>query len=128
MSTCEHCGRPTWQKHGGMGGSLPPDSETHCLSPGGHLCRVARAGYLAGVAERDALRARVAVPPRWKPVDGTERPLKSLPAVVWANGEVRYAYKYKYDGEWHWHSEGWPLEGVTHILETDGPEPHAGEP
>lgn len=44
METCNHCGRPAWVSTGGMGGSVMPDSETHCLRHRGRDCRIAHEG------------------------------------------------------------------------------------
>lgn len=49
MTTCSKCGRPAWKPTGGMGGGLMPDDETNCLHGDGRSCRIARAGYVAGL-------------------------------------------------------------------------------
>jgi hypothetical protein len=48
---CDLCGRPAWKSHGGMGGGIMPDHETHCLRRGGRDCRIAQAGREAGVEQ-----------------------------------------------------------------------------
>ncbi len=58
-ATCPRCGRPSWQRHGGMGGGIMPDAETHCLQPSGMWCRVAAAGYAAGRASHSLPSAEV---------------------------------------------------------------------
>lgn len=60
METCERCGRPRPYRGGGMGGQLPGDPETECVSPGGMWCRVAAEGYKRGVRDAIAKAKRLA--------------------------------------------------------------------
>ncbi len=46
---CDRCGLPAWKPHGGMGGSIMPDPETHCLKRDGMDCRSRRIAYLNGI-------------------------------------------------------------------------------
>ena len=49
VNNCDRCGFPAWKAHGGMGGSIMPDSETHCLKRDGMDCRSRRIAYLNGI-------------------------------------------------------------------------------
>jgi hypothetical protein len=55
---CDRCGRPAWVRHGGMGGGIMPDDETHCIVRGGRSCRIAAHGFAAGIerGRAEALR------------------------------------------------------------------------